>query len=228
MPGFLLKAKNILGTAAKNYAKNKVTEKAVQTATNNGETSITNLAGKVVIICVSTMFIFMALFLQLADASNIDSIFGAVGGFQSSDSSSGGGSGTITSSTEVGNTVINCALEQKGKPYIWGAEGPDSYDCSGLVKYCYEKAGISLAHQTESIMKTAHNSSEWQVSNLSDDYRAYPGDILWRSGHAGLVKEVDSNGTIISYVHAPTFGAVVRDTDSLSWSNFTEVFHYVG
>lgn len=228
MPTFLLKAKNLVGKAAKGYAKNKAKEKLTSASTDeNGETNITNLAGKVVLAVFAAIFIFMTLFMQLVDSSNYDTIFGAVGGFKDSDSNSSG-NGTITGSTEVGNTVINCALEQKGKPYVWGAEGPDSFDCSGLVKYCYEEAGISVIHQTESIMSECHSSSAWEYSYLSDDYKAYPGDILYRYGHAGIVKEVDSDGKILSYVHAPTFGAVVRDTDDLSWSNFTEVFHYVG
>jgi cell wall-associated NlpC family hydrolase len=37
--------------------------------------------------------------------------------------------------------VVNEARAQFGKPYVWGAIGPDEFDCSGLVMYCYEKCG---------------------------------------------------------------------------------------
>lgn len=37
---------------------------------------------------------------------------------------------------------------QVGKPYVWGASGPDSFDCSGLVYYCFNKAGIKIARLT--------------------------------------------------------------------------------
>ena len=37
--------------------------------------------------------------------------------------------------TETRNCIVKCARNQKGKPYVWGAEGPDSFDCSGLVMY---------------------------------------------------------------------------------------------
>ncbi len=232
MPGFLLKAKNFVGKAAKNYAKDKVAGQVEQSAADNGMKTVATLAsrvitGKIVLAGAAGMFLFAAFTLLLVDSSNYDSTFGAVGGFNSSDSS-GNGSGTITSSTEVGNIVINCALEQIGKPYVWGAEGPDSFDCSGLVKYCYAEAGISLAHYTETILSTAHNSSDWEASSLYDTYKAYPGDILYKYGHAGIVKEVDSDGTVISFVHAPSQGSLVRDTDSFSAESFTEVFHYVG
>jgi peptidoglycan hydrolase-like protein with peptidoglycan-binding domain len=41
-------------------------------------------------------------------------------------------------------TAVRYALAQLGKPYRWGAEGPDSFDCSGLVQTAYARAGIAL------------------------------------------------------------------------------------
>lgn len=40
------------------------------------------------------------------------------------------------------------ALAQVGKPYVFGAAGPSSYDCSGLVTYAYAAAGVHIAHYT--------------------------------------------------------------------------------
>jgi hypothetical protein len=40
--------------------------------------------------------------------------------------------------------ALDFALNQLGKPYVWGAEGPDAYDCSGLVQTAYESAGVKL------------------------------------------------------------------------------------
>ncbi|SFC83738.1 Cell wall-associated hydrolase, NlpC family [Nocardioides terrae] len=36
------------------------------------------------------------------------------------------------------------AVDQKGDPYVWGATGPDAFDCSGLTSYAYKRAGLSL------------------------------------------------------------------------------------
>ncbi|MDU6985681.1 MAG: NlpC/P60 family protein, partial [Terrisporobacter othiniensis] len=58
----------------------------------------------------------------------------------SSDSSNSSGS---TSSSV--NAVLNLAAKQLGKPYVWGAQGPSSFDCSGLTYYVYKNAaGVTL------------------------------------------------------------------------------------
>ena len=44
--------------------------------------------------------------------------------------------------------VIDRALAQRGKPYVWAASGPGSFDCSGLVQYAFQAAGISLPHSS--------------------------------------------------------------------------------
>ena len=51
-------------------------------------------------------------------------------------------------SGEVAGKVISYARTQLGKPYIWGAEGPDAYDCSGLTRRAYLQVGINLIHQS--------------------------------------------------------------------------------
>ena len=106
-------------------------------------------------------------------------------------------------------SVVDYALSRKGCPYVWGAAGPSSFDCSGLVMWSYAQVGIYLPHNSE-----AQYAAADAVLPLS---QAEPGDVLYRSGHVGICLE--HGGT--RYVHAPTFGAVVRDTDPLSWSGFT-------
>ncbi len=50
----------------------------------------------------------------------------------------------VTSDNEDIETVIQHALAQLGKPYVYGTQGPDSFDCSGLTYYCFKKVGITL------------------------------------------------------------------------------------
>ncbi|HLH58831.1 MAG TPA: C40 family peptidase [Streptosporangiaceae bacterium] len=57
-------------------------------------------------------------------------------------SSSGAGS------SEAGNIAADWALTQLGKPYQWGAAGPDTYDCSGLTMVAWAHAGVTLLHYT--------------------------------------------------------------------------------
>ena len=133
-------------------------------------------------------------------------------------SSSGGGS-TIVYPSGGGSAGDNSAAysyacSRIGCPYVWGAEGPASFDCSGLVTWAYRQLGIELPHQSEAQMARAT-----RVVSVSE---ARPGDVLWRYGHVGIAGGY--GGT--PYVHAPTFGAYVRNTDSLSWSNFTNALQF--
>lgn len=106
-------------------------------------------------------------------------------------------------------SVVSYALSRIGCPYVLGAEGPDAFDCSGLVTWAYAQVGIHLIHYTEDQRAAAR-----QVVSVAE---ARPGDVLYRPGHVGIA--VGYGG--IPYVHAPTDGALVRDTDSLAWSGFT-------
>lgn len=136
------------------------------------------------------------------------------GGYQG-----GGGGSTIVYPSGGGSAGDNSAAysyacSRIGCPYVWGAEGPDSFDCSGLVTWAYRQLGIELPHQSEAQMARAT-----RVVSVSE---ARPGDVLWRYGHVGIAGGY--GGT--PYVHAPTFGACVRNTDSLSWSNFTNALQF--
>ena len=140
------------------------------------------------------------------------------GGSNQGGGNSGGGS-TIVYPSGGGSAGDNSAAysyacSRIGCPYVWGAEGPDSFDCSGLVTWAYRQLGIELPHQSESQKACAS-----RVVSVSE---ARPGDVLWRYGHVGIAGGY--GGT--PYVHAPTFGASVRNTDSLSWSNFTHALQF--
>jgi len=104
--------------------------------------------------------------------------------------------------------VVGVAYDQLGKPYVWGAEGPNSFDCSGLTMYCYRVgAGISISHSSyaQAECGTAVSIGELQ-----------PGDILgfrgW--GHVGLFVGGDS------FIHAPQTGDVVKVSSLSARTNF--------
>lgn len=104
--------------------------------------------------------------------------------------------------------VVGVAYDQLGKPYVWGAAGPDCFDCSGLTMYCYEVgAGISISHSSyaQADCGTAVSVGELQ-----------PGDILgfrgW--GHVGLYVGGDS------FIHAPQSGDVVKVSSLSARTNF--------
>ena len=130
-----------------------------------------------------------------------------------------GYSGT-TSPVPSQGSVVDYALSRIGCPYVWGAAGPDAFDCSGLVRWAYLQVDMSLPHQTEALYNAA--KARLPVS------QAQPGDVLWvgygdgYNGHVGIA--CNAGGT--HYVHAPTFGARVRDTDGLGWAGFTHALRF--
>ena len=101
-------------------------------------------------------------------------------------------SSTITSGTNAnGGSIVSRAYSQLGKPYVWGACGPNSFDCSGFVSYCltgsYSRLGTTLTFMG------------WtRVSNPQ------PGDVVTTATHCGIYI---GNGQMI---HAPHTGDVVK------------------
>lgn len=74
--------------------------------------------------------------------------------------------------------IINFALAQVGKPYVFGADGPGSYDCSGLVKAAFARVGIHLPHQTGQLVHRGRRVSRAALQ---------PGDLVFPdSGHVGI------------------------------------------
>ena len=96
----------------------------------------------------------------------------------SSSSSNSSSSSSSASSIPTNGSVVDYAESRLGCSYVWGASGPNSFDCSGFTMWCYAQIGISLPHYTESQYACAK-----AVLNVED---AQPGDILYHSGHVGI------------------------------------------
>lgn len=98
---------------------------------------------------------------------------------------------TTSGSNANGGSIVSRAYSQLGKPYVWGACGPNSFDCSGFVSYCltgsYTRIGTTLTFMG------------WtRVSNPQ------PGDVVTTATHCGIYI---GNGQMI---HAPHTGDVVK------------------
>lgn len=107
--------------------------------------------------------------------------------------STGGGRGGVNNSkpqTVDGATVVARAQSCIGLPYVWGAVGPNSYDCSGLVGYCL--TGTNKRHWTT-----------YSIYNWTQVTEPIPGDICIRWTHTGVYI---GNGQMI---HAPSPGRTV-------------------
>ena len=108
-----------------------------------------------------------------------------------------------TQSSSTAQTVVNAAKSQIGKPYVWGATGPNAYDCSGLVQYAYSQAGKNIGRTT---YQQAGAGQHVSVS------QAQAGDILmWGDYHDAIY--VGNN----QYVHAPQPGQNVTQASISSY-----------
>jgi cell wall-associated NlpC family hydrolase len=85
----------------------------------------------------------------------------------------------------VAAEAIAYARAQLGKPYLWGATGPGSFDCSGLVQMAYRSAGVGIARTSQAQWATERHVSRPRPGDLV----FYPGaDGTWASpGHVALV-----------------------------------------
>lgn len=97
----------------------------------------------------------------------------------------------------VGDIALDAAMSKLGAPYVYGAAGPNAFDCSGLVKWSYEQAGMDLPRTSG-----AQLASGSPVS--LDDLQ--PGDVVsfYGGGHSGLYA---GDGNVI---HASTSGTPVQ------------------
>lgn len=103
----------------------------------------------------------------------------------------GGSSGGSDYDEATGNSVVDRALSQLGKPYAWGMAGPDSYDCSGLVSYALTGSYV-------------HTWSTYDFMGWTQVSDPQPGDICTSWTHCGIYI---GNGQM---VHAPQTGDVVK------------------
>ena len=73
--------------------------------------------------------------------------------------------------------IVKAALASLGKQYVYGGNGPDAYDCSGLVKYVYKEAGFSLPRTSNQLL---------QLDGQITAAELRPGDLMVRAGHCGI------------------------------------------
>lgn len=103
----------------------------------------------------------------------------------SSSTSASSSTSTAAKSSVNGSSVVSTAKAQLGKPYSYGSTGPSSFDCSGLVYYCYKQQGKTLARSSAAQYTTTTRISKSQLQ---------PGDLVFfsnetsggRVGHVGI------------------------------------------
>jgi cell wall-associated NlpC family hydrolase len=120
------------------------------------------------------------------------------------------GAGGTTTAVYTGPTntqaekAVAFAYAQLGKPYVWGATGPDSYDCSGLVQAAWASAGVSIPRVTY---------DQWTALPHVSSSSLQPGDLLFFEGE-GHVAIYVGDGYMID---APRTGLDVQKVQLAGW-----------
>ena len=122
---------------------------------------------------------------------------------------------TIPTANTIGAQALRWALSKRGDPYVWGAAGPSSFDCSGLVLWAYAKVGISLPHFT---------GDQWNMGVHVGRNQLQPGDLVFFYQDIGHVGLYIGNGLMVD---APDFGEDVQ-VQPVMWNVYVGAVRIVG
>lgn len=121
-----------------------------------------------------------------------------------------------------GEEIVQAAAKEMGDPYVWGAEGPNSFDCSGLVEYVFKKFGIKTP-------RIAADQAHYGQAIAKKDIR--PGDLIffnWNNGSRASHVGIYAGGGYM--IHAPHSGTVVKKVklSSYYWANSVGIRRFPG
>ncbi|MEK6441224.1 C40 family peptidase [Pseudonocardia sp. T1-2H] len=122
---------------------------------------------------------------------------------------SGSGSGDVSApaastGSGLGAKALALATGKLGKPYVWGAAGPNSFDCSGLVQWAFSQVGKSLPHSS---------NAQSQLGTPVDQANLQPGDLVFFYSPVSHVGIYAGNGKILN---ASTSGEPVKYSDMVN------------
>ncbi|MDF3301075.1 C40 family peptidase [Streptomyces tropicalis] len=124
-----------------------------------------------------------------------------------------GAAGSAAAPTSRAAAAITYAQRKLGSPYVWGATGPDAFDCSGLIQAAYRSAGVSLPRTTYAQINAGRRVSRSEL---------LPGDLVFFYSGISHVGLYIGNGMMI---HAPNPSAPVRvaPIDQMPFAGATRV-----
>ncbi len=130
-----------------------------------------------------------------------------------------GGAAAPAPAPAPSSNVVSIARQYVGYPYVWGAAGPNAFDCSGFTQYVYARAGISISRTTGTQWGTP-GTRVYSYSGLQ------PGDLMFFAGTAGPgishVGIYAGNGQMI-HAGTPSTGVEVTNIYYSFWTS-----HFAG
>jgi cell wall-associated NlpC family hydrolase len=109
---------------------------------------------------------------------------------------------------EAGGPAVAFAKAQVGKSYVYGAMGPDSFDCSGLTMAAWKQAGVSLPHSSSAQYASGRHISESELQ---------PGDLVFYYSPISHVGMYVGNGQIVNALN-PSSGVQISGLHDMPYS----------
>lgn len=162
--------------AAREQATAKEQIAAVDTLQNEITSKVTSIHSKLAILNSSAMTAAMA-------------VFNATGSYPAV---------ALPDISTVGLVALRAALTKRGDWYVWGAAGPSTFDCSGLVVWAFAQEGISLPHYTGSLWNSGMHVSRADLE---------PGDLVFFFADLSHVGIYIGNGLMVA---APSTGQAIQ------------------
>jgi cell wall-associated NlpC family hydrolase len=136
--------------------------------------------------------------------------------------------GLVIDGSAAGQTAVRFALAQLGKPYVFGAAGPDAYDCSGLMLAAWARAGVALPH-------SAHLQALRGTPVPADLSLAVGGDLVFIAGADGTAAAPGHVGMVLGrargrvyLIQAPQDDIPVEITDASEWAGQIVAVRHLG
>lgn len=111
----------------------------------------------------------------------------------------------------LGVAALRAALTRQGAPYVWGATGPNTFDCSGLVQWAYRQIGVGMPRVA---------AAQQQVGEAISPDQAQPGDLIFFGNPAYHVGIYVGDG---KFLEAPQSGDVVKVAPVRSFTSIRRI-----
>ena len=135
-------------------------------------------------------------------------------------------SGLVLNGSSAGNQAVRVALAQLGKPYVWGSNGPTSWDCSSLTQAAWASAGVAIARTSFDQVDAGTPVTLSQARSGDLVFLAGTGGTATTPGHVGMV--AGRLGAVRYLVSAPRTGQVVQMTPVASWASLIVSVRRIG
>jgi len=134
--------------------------------------------------------------------------------------------GLSLNGSAAGNRAAGFALAQLGKPYVWGSDGPSSWDCSGLVQAGWAWAGVAIARTTFAQVNAGTPAALAEARSGDLVFIAGTDGTATSPGHVGMVAGRAGGATYL--VEAPHSGASVQMTPATRWAGLVVSVRRIG